>query len=238
MRIGIMQPYFFPYPGHFALIHAVDEWVVFDITQYTPKRWMNRNRILHPAQGWQYVTVPLANSSISIRTSEARLLDTRAAKDSILGKLAHYKKTAPHYRAVTDMVAQVFDAVPDDKLVTLNVAALRAVCDYLGIAFSYRIASEMDIAYPPEMGAGDWAPYIAGQCGAEEYLNPESGRALFDAEVFRRQGVTPLFCTFGELRYPVRGYAYEPHLSILDAMMWNTPEAIKQGIIEQCVITP
>ena len=30
MKIGIMQPYFFPYLGHFALIDAVDKWVVFD----------------------------------------------------------------------------------------------------------------------------------------------------------------------------------------------------------------
>jgi hypothetical protein len=38
MKLGIMQPYFFPYLGHFALIAAVDEWVVFDVTQYTRSR--------------------------------------------------------------------------------------------------------------------------------------------------------------------------------------------------------
>ena len=29
-----MQPYFFPYLGHFSLISSVDKWVVFDVTQY------------------------------------------------------------------------------------------------------------------------------------------------------------------------------------------------------------
>jgi WbqC-like protein family len=48
MRLGIMQPYFCPYLGHFALIAAVDQRIVFDVTQYTPKTWMNRNPILHP----------------------------------------------------------------------------------------------------------------------------------------------------------------------------------------------
>ena len=48
VKLGIMQPYFFPYLGHFALIAHTDAWVVFDITQYTPKTWMNRNRVLHP----------------------------------------------------------------------------------------------------------------------------------------------------------------------------------------------
>ena len=82
-----MQPYFFPYLGHFSLIASVDRWYVFDITQYTPRTWMNRNRILHPHDGAQYVTVPLSNSSNSIKTSEARILDLSAARQSIVGKL-------------------------------------------------------------------------------------------------------------------------------------------------------
>lgn len=82
-----MQPYFFPYLGHFALIASTDAWVVFDITQYMPKTWMNRNRILHPKESWNYISVPLSNSSISIRTSEARVLDLAKACDSVLGML-------------------------------------------------------------------------------------------------------------------------------------------------------
>ncbi len=56
MRLGIMQPYFFPYLGHFGLIAACDRWVVFDTCQYTPRSWMNRNRVLHPAEGWTWAT--------------------------------------------------------------------------------------------------------------------------------------------------------------------------------------
>ena len=67
MRIGIMQPYFFPYLGHFALIANVDAWIVFDVTQYTPKTWINRNRVLHPTSGANWVSVALKNSSISIK---------------------------------------------------------------------------------------------------------------------------------------------------------------------------
>ena len=51
MKLGIMQPYFFPYIGYFSLIANTDLWVVFDTPQYTRKSWMNRNRILHP-RGW------------------------------------------------------------------------------------------------------------------------------------------------------------------------------------------
>ena len=59
MKVGIMQPYFFPYLGYFDLINRVDKWIVFDTPQYIRHGWVNRNRILHPHQGWQYIVVPL-----------------------------------------------------------------------------------------------------------------------------------------------------------------------------------
>ena len=64
---GIMQPYFFPYWAHFSLIAYTSKWIVFDECQYKPKSWMNRNRILHPNKGWQYISVPLSNSSRNIK---------------------------------------------------------------------------------------------------------------------------------------------------------------------------
>ena len=54
-----MQPYFFPYLGYFELIARTDRWVVLDTVQYNRKSWMNRNRILHPNNGWQYINAPV-----------------------------------------------------------------------------------------------------------------------------------------------------------------------------------
>lgn len=228
-----MQPYFFPYLGHFSLITSVDKWIVFDVTQYTPKSWMNRNRILHPNTGWQYVTVPLANSSISTKTSEARVLDLAKTKKSIIGKLSHYKKKAPYYQKVNSLVQQAFDNSSDDTLVSLNVSALSAVCDYLEIPFSYQICSKLALDYPPKLGPGDWAPYICQNLGASEYVNPAGGKDIFDVSVFQQRGVTLYFAEFAEFKYATSSYGYESHLSILDVMMWNSPEdiiaSLKQG---------
>lgn len=230
MRLGIMQPYFFPYLGHFALIISVDKWIVFDVTQYTPKTWMNRNRILHPKTGWQYVTIPLANSSISIKTSEARVLNLAETKESIIGKLSHYKKTAPYFHKVNKVVRQAFDGAADDSLVGLNVSALSAVCDYLGLPFSYQICSKLALDYPPKLKPGDWAPYICQILGASEYVNPAGGKDIFDVSVFQQRGITLYFAEFAEFEYLTPPYSYEPNLSILDVMMWNAPEAIVAGL--------
>lgn len=232
LRLGIMQPYFFPYPGHFALIAAVDEWVVFDISQYTPKTWMNRNRILHPRSGWQYVTVPLSNSSIHIRTSDARVMDPAAARAGALGKLSHYKGRAPFYQAVRQLVAETFDAHPPDSLVQLNVSGLRAVCGYLEMPFAYRICSELALDLPAELGPGDWALEISARLGAGTYVNPASGRALFDPAAFARRGIHLQVAHTASFEYPTPGYEFVPNLSILDALMWNAPAVVRSALHE------
>jgi hypothetical protein len=226
MRLGIMQPYFFPYFGHFALIAAVDEWVVFDVTQYTPKTWMNRNRILHPKEGWQYMTVPLSNSSIGIKTHEARIQDLAGTKTSLRGKLSAFRRQAPFFTQVDEIVRAAFDRTSSDLLCELNVNTLKGVCEYLDVPFSYRICSEMDLDFPSNMEAGDWAPFICERLGADEYVNPAGGRALFDPKRFADAGVNLRFAEFEEFRYDPAPYRYEAHLSIVDVLLWNSPQTV------------
>ncbi|RDU98389.1 hypothetical protein DWV00_13875 [Trinickia dinghuensis] len=231
-----MQPYFFPYFGHFALIAAVDEWIVFDVTQYTPKTWMNRNRILHPKESWQYVSVPLANGSISIRTHEAKLLDPAAAEAALIGKLSAFRRQAPFHARVVDLIRQAYAGRKDDTLCSLNVSALRAVCAYLGVRFAYRICSELELAFPEQMGAGDWAPFICEALGATGYVNPAGGRELFDPLQFQRIGVDLSFAEVAEFAYEPTPYRYEAHLSILDVLLWNEPELVAAALRENLTL--
>lgn len=236
MRLGIMQPYFFPYFGHFSLISAVDEWIVFDVTQYTPKTWMNRNRILHPKEGWQYVSVPLANGSISIRTCEAKLLDPASAEGALIGKLTAFRRQAPFHGQVVDLIRRAYSGRSDDSLCALNVSALQAVCAYLGLPFSYRICSDLGLTFPEQMEAGDWAPFICKALGASSYVNPIGGRALFDRSQFASVGVELMFAEVGEFAYDPAPYRYEPHLSILDVLLWNEPGRVAAALRENLTL--
>lgn len=232
MKFGIMQPYFFPYLGHFALIAAVDEWIVFDITQYTRRSWINRNRVLHPRSGWQYISVPLVHSSIHMRILEATVASPQAQEQYLLGKLSHYKRRAPHYLAVREIVRRSFAHRIDDRLTSLNVSGLRTVCDYLGLRFRYKICSELNLDYPANLRAGGWAPWISGRLGADVYVNPLAGRALFDAAAFEREGVELLFLQFDSSPYETPGYTFENDLSILDVLMWNSPAIVMRMLQE------
>ncbi|MBO9536356.1 WbqC family protein [Herbaspirillum sp.] len=230
MKLGIMQPYFFPYLGHFALIAATDAWVVFDITQYTPKSWMSRNRVLHPSGGANYISVALSNSSIHIKTHEAKVLDLAQSRQSTLGKLSHYRKHAPYFAQVQALIEAAMADAGDDSLVSLNVRGLKAVCDYLELPFNYTVASQHAFTFPEQMGPGDWAPHISAQMGAGMYINPVGGRDIFNPRSFEERGVELRFLEFSPMTYPTRGFTFEPHLSIIDVLMWNDPEAVRDAL--------
>jgi hypothetical protein len=231
MRLGIMQPYFFPYLGHFALIAAVDQWIVFDVTQYTPKSWISRNRVLHPTAGTNWINAPLKHSSRSIKIHEAKVLDLDATAESTLGKLSHYRHRAPFYKEVEELVKATFAACcRDDSLVNLNVQGLDVVCGYLGISFQPQICSQMSLPLPTQMEPGDWAPEICRLVGAKSYLNPVGGKALFDPKKFEDIGVSLGFLSMAEFKYDTKPLQFVPDLSIIDVLMWNSLETVRGAI--------
>ena len=229
MRLAIMQPYFFPYLGHFALIAHCDRWVVFDTTQYTPKSWMSRNRILHPNDGWSYISVPLTNGSIHITTEQAMLGSFAAFAASLRGKLSHYRNHAPFAPEVGRIVDDIL-RVPTNSLVDLNVRALETICSYLDIPFNYVRASDNDLGSLRVDHPGGWAPAISALLGAREYINPIGGRQLFRPGDFDCLGIALKFLEFSDFAYCTGTYRYQPGLSIIDVMMWNSPQAIRSAV--------
>jgi len=228
MILGAMQPYFFPYLGYFDLINRSDRWVVFDVVKYAPRSWMNRNRILHPTTGWQYVGVPVDRRTEGNRLDAVRVIDGQAARRKMLGQIEHYRRgRAPHYEAVRGLIEDSFRGFDQGLLRDLNVAGLAATCAYLGIRFDPVILSQSDIVLPPIDHAGQWALEISTALGADHYVNPPNGRGLFDAAAFAARGIRLSFTDVADFRYACGRYDFVERLSILDVLMWNTPQAVR-----------
>jgi len=230
MKLGIMQPYFFPYAGYFSLIAKTDKWVVFDITQYTKKTWMNRNRILHPSQGWQYITVPVVKLNRSTRISEVLVSQREKSKTRILGQLAHYRRFAPYYNNVIEIVEEAFLDSDSDTLVGLNVKGIKLVCQYLDVPFDYEICSEAGYGLPEKMNPGEWALEISSILGASEYINPPSGEFLFSKEDFARNDIQLTILEPPACIYATGKYEFVNYLSILDVLMWNEANVVRDNL--------
>ena len=65
MKLGIMQPYLFPYIGYFQLINAVDKFIILDDVNFINRGWINRNYILVNGKK-NLFTIPLKKASQNI----------------------------------------------------------------------------------------------------------------------------------------------------------------------------
>ncbi|MEZ4771118.1 MAG: WbqC family protein [Caldilineales bacterium] len=233
MRLGIMQPYFFPYLGYFDLINSVDHFVIYDSVQYIKHGWINRNRVLKPGEGWQYITAPVDRRSFhdSYRTpiKDVEVVQGDAWKERIQGQLDHYRKRAPRFQETISLVSTCLDS--DERSISrLNASILREICDALRVAFSYSFASEMPMAHDAELDAQDRVLAICEWLGAGTYINLPGGRDLYDEQHFRQRGVQIEFRELPPLVYSCLAYQFVPNLSIIDVLMWNEPVRIRQHL--------
>lgn len=232
LSVGIMQPYFFPYLGYYAIIANTKKWVVFDTVQYTKRSWISRNRVLHPVAGWQYINVPVQKFALGTPINQIQIKEPDRALISIVGRLAHYKKRAPFYSQVINLIESVFECPHDGSLSDFNIFALEKVCQYLDIDLDYKKCSELDIVIKDNPNPGDWAPSIAHAVGANSYLNPAGGIHLFKESAF--QGID---CVLDEIEsldpvYRTKGYCFVNKLSVIDTMMWCDTKTIRKFISE------
>jgi hypothetical protein len=222
VKIAIMQPYLLPYLGYFALIRAAERFVSFDTAQYIRHGWVNRNRVLHPSSGWQYIGAPVKKHHRAGKIRDIVVADGGEWKNRLMRQLTHYKKPAPQYDAVMTLVEEALDARLQ-RLSEINLKALAAVCRYLGMRFDGSAWSELGIAIPDVDHPGGWAPAIAYALGAHEYINPVGSHELFRAEDFSQRGLTLSFLRMSDVSYDQRRSPFEPGLSIIDVLMFNSP---------------
>ena len=233
MKLGIMQPYLFPYIGYFQLINAVDQWIAFDNIQFIDKGWINRNRILHPDQSkkWQYVTLPLSKKGQFDKICDISIKSDIDWRSQILGKLSIYKNfKAPYYDQTVKLVKEVFNT-NEINLSKFNVRSIKLICNYLNIRTKIDIQSEMNLNIQKPLQPGQWSLNISEKLGALEYVNPTSGFDIFDEKEFVNKNIKLSFLKPNLSPYKQCWFkGFEEGLSILDLLMFIDPIKISDII--------
>jgi hypothetical protein len=225
--LGIQQPFFFPYLEYFALIAATDHWVVFDTPQYVKLAWVNRNKVLDSPKGTKYITVPVHKHKFNLPTNQVRIFEKQPWNKKIIAQLGTYKKIAPNYHKVINFLKHALN--PDFVYLSeLNIHTLSETCKYLGISFNFDVYSKMDIKVEKVNGPGDWGLGITKAMGYANYLNAFTGQKFIDKKRYQENGVDVKFLKFNFKPYHQRGNTFEPGLSIIDVMMFNSPEEIRE----------
>ena len=221
MRLGIMQPYFFPYLGYWQLLANVDKYVVYDDVTYIKGGWINRNNFLINGQK-NLLTMQLE------KASSYTLIKDIAIKDDFVKFLKTiemgYKK-APFFEDIFRLLKDICQC-PDKKLGQFLFNSHIKICEYLGIDTELILSSSFE--KHTELKGKDKVISICKQLGADEYINAIGGQELYDKKEFAENGIRLNFLQANLREYRQLKNEFVAGLSIIDIMMFNSKEEIKE----------
>jgi hypothetical protein len=225
MKIGIMQPYLFPYIGYFQLINAVDKFVIHDDVQYIKGGWINRNRIQIGDKDYLF-TFSLKNDS-SLKNINTRFLSDQFVKEKIkfLKILKNNYKKSPFFQDAYDLLSRILDYKE------LNVSlfifnSLRQICNYLEIKTPCYLSSELN--KNNGLRGQDRVIDICNTFKAETYINLIGGKTLYSQNIFKQNNISLFFLETKNISYESKRKHNIPNLSIIDVMMFSSKEKIKE----------
>lgn len=219
MKLAIMQPYFFPYIGYFALIKQADQFILFDTPQYIRHGWIERNRILKQNGEPLYIKVPLKKHNRDIAINNLLINNSENWKEKIFAQLIPYKKKAPNYWKVISLLKEIFED-DTDSIVELNYKSLKKTCNYLGISTPISIWSDMNVKIDGVKAPDEWALNICSALNADTYFNPIGGSSFFDRAKYEKAGIELKFLEMIPVTYKQLSNDFTPFLSIIDVMMF------------------
>lgn len=225
MKIAIMQPYLLPYIGYFQLIAASDLFVVYDNIQYTKKGWINRNRLLMNGTD-KVFTLALQKAS-----DHLEIRDRYVAEDFNRSKVLNQFKggyfKAPFFKQTFALLEEVFN-FKEPNLFEFIRHALTLTLGQLDITTKVIISS--DVKAEHQATGEDRVLSICKSLGATSYLNPNGGRALYDKKRFSELGIDLRFLETMPFEYAQFSGPFIPNLSIIDVMMFNPPNTVRELI--------
>ena len=225
MKLAIMQPYFFPYVGYFQLIAAVDLFIVYDNIKYTKKGWINRNRMLQNGKDVTF-SLPLKNASDHLDVCE-RELAPDFKREKLLNQIKGAYRGAPYFSQAFRLVEEILRC-EDNNLFGFLHHSIVKTSEHLGITTQIKRSS--DIAIDHGLKNQDKVLALCEAVGAATYVNAIGGMGLYSKEAFQEKSVDLKFIHSRPFEYAQFGDAFVPWMSIIDVMMFNPADTIRNCI--------
>lgn len=234
MKIGIMQPYFFPYLGYWQLMNAVDKYVVYDDVNFIKGGRINRNAILMQQKSGN-INVILSGASPNKLIREVEVNNQRVLQTKLLRTIEMSYSKAPYYANVMPILEDIITQT-ETNLAEYLFYSFRRVGEYLGITTELIMSSKME--KDCSLKAHHKVIFICKKLGATEYCNSINGVPLYapHAKDFEEEGIELQFLKMRDVRYRQLKDEFVPNLSIIDVMMFNSREECQNLLQEYDLI--
>lgn len=235
MKLGMNQPYFFPYLGFYQLIHAVDRFIVYDNLNYIQYGWINRNRFLIVGGEPAYFNAITEGGSPSKKIRDIRLSPKTNWRRKLLNTFFLNYKKSPFFAETYDLIETIVRH-ETESLSELATRSITEVCEHLRITteiIENPLYEELEKALDTENPAQAFPSIKLGlperkvfrviavcqMTGVREFVNAIGGQALYDKNDFKANGVDLYFLQTHDEPYQQTTEKYYPGLSIVDMLM-------------------
>lgn len=222
MKIGIMQPYLFPYIGYWQLLNAVDKYVIYDDVNYIKGGWINRNNILINGEA-KLISLQMQKASPNKLINNIEISGNIILNKKLLKTIESCYKKAPFFKEVFPIIESIINQ-EEKNLARYIEFSIRKISEYLSIDTEFIVSS--DIVKNNDLRGQDKVIEICKKIGANEYFNAIGGENLYSRDDFASQNIKLNFLKTKTVEYQQFGNKFVPNLSIIDIMMFNKTSKI------------
>ncbi|MCB2312383.1 WbqC family protein [Clostridium tagluense] len=229
MKVGIMQPYLFPYIGYFQTINAVDKYVIYDDVQFIKGGWINRNRLLINGKA-SMVTLKIKKEDFKLNINEIFLVDNfEYENNKVLKSIELVYSRAPYFSNTIDVIREIL-TYKDKNLSKFIINSIVEICKFLDVNTELIISSQLK--KDTSLKAEEKVIHINEILGSDTYINAIGGMELYSKDKFKEQGIDLFFVKMKEIKYKQFNGDFIPNLSIIDVLMFNSKEEVKRLLSE------
>ena len=220
-----MQPYLFPYIGYFQLINSVDEFVIYDNIQYTKKGWINRNRILVDNK-YKLFTIPLQKDSDYLNIIDRKIAGSWVEdRKKLVNVLKSSYSKAPYFKEAFELIQECL-LCDKNNLFEFILNSLNKINLYLEINTPIILSSTINIDH--NLKSQNKVLSICEAQKATTYVNAIGGTELYNKEIFKLKNINLNFIKSEKIEYNQFNGNFISWLSIIDVMMFNSKDKIKE----------
>lgn len=232
-KLGIMQPYFFPYLGYFQLMNIVDKYVVYDDVNFIKGGRINRNAILVNGESKPF-NLLLKGASPNKHINEIDLLHDSIAEGKMLKTIEMNYKKAPYFDSAFPVIEKII-CNPEKNLGIYLYNSFQMLCKYMDIHTKLILSSTLE--KNNSLKSAEKVYHICHLLNTSEYYNSIGGWELYSHEEFEKRGIKLFFVKLKDnFRYKQFKDEFVPNLSIIDVMMFNSVEKIQEMLTQYTLI--
>ena len=224
-----MQPYLFPYIGYWQLINAVDTFVIYDDVNFIKQGYINKNNILLNGKA-QSFTLELIGASSNKLINEVKVGNN--SKKLLKSINQNYIKS-PYFKDVFPIIEYILNH--DEKNLAKFIAySLQKISSYLNIDTKFVYSS--DLEKDNGLKAQDKVLEICKELNASKYINAIGGQELYSKDDFKDNKIQLNFLDTRLMEYKQFKNEFVPYLSIIDILMFNNREEVKNMLNEYILV--